>query len=242
MGEPVGDSGCCPGGGGERATVAGRIASSFDEQVGRKVVDPGAIPDLGPISTRLIEFLSDGVEERPSVLDLGCGTGTTALRLAQNGTGPVLGIDLSPASIDIARNRAAVAGLEKDTIRFEIGDAATVVLEPRDWVVLDRVICCYDDMPRLLANALAGTGRRLAFAVPDSRGWRGMVNAVAWRLENLWNRLVRHSHTPGYVHRLEEIDGLLADAGLTKESEGVRGLWYAAVYRREAGASRSVPH
>jgi hypothetical protein len=109
-------------------------------------------------------------------------------------------------------------------------------------VILDRVICCYDDMPDLLANALSGTGRRLAFAVPDSRGWRGLVNAVTWRLENLWNRLVRQSHTPGYVHRLEEIDGLLTGAGLRKEREGVRGLWYAAVYRRDAGASQSCPH
>jgi magnesium-protoporphyrin O-methyltransferase len=152
----------------------------------------------------------------------------------------VTGIDLSPASIEVARKRAAVSGLPEDRIRFEIGDAASVRLQPRDWVVLDRVICCYDDMPGLLANALSGTGLRLAVAVPDSRRWRGRVNAVTWRLEDLWNWLVRDSYTPGYVHPLEEIDHVLTRAGLRRVRDSVRGLWYAAVYEREAYGS--VPH
>jgi magnesium-protoporphyrin O-methyltransferase len=182
----------------------------------------------------LLELLSDVEETHPSVLDLGCGTGTNAILLAQAGAGPVTGIDLSPASIEIARNRAAVVGLAEDRVWFEIADVASVRLDPRDWVVLDRVICCYDDMTRLVANAISGAGHRLAFAVPDSRGWRGAVNAVTWRAENLWNRLVRRSHTPGYVHDLSEIDRILTGSGLRKLRDGVRGLWYAAVYEWES--------
>jgi magnesium-protoporphyrin O-methyltransferase len=144
----------------------------------------------------------------------------------------VTGIDLSPASIEIASRRAKALGLSDDRIRFEIGDAASVTLQPRDWVVLDKVICCYDDMPRLLGNALTGAGHRLAFAVPVSQGWRGVVNAVAVRADNAWNRLVRRAYTPGYVHDLDDIDGVLNVAGLRRVRDSVRGLWYAAVYER----------
>jgi magnesium-protoporphyrin O-methyltransferase len=237
LSEPTG-RGCCPGDGSERASVAERIAASFDEQVDRTVTDPDALPEPSPISARLLELLADHDGTIPSVIDLGCGTGSTAIRLARKGVGHVTGIDLSPASIDIARKRAAVAGLGEDRISFEVGDAATVDFRPRDWVLLDRVICCYDDMPRLLANGLSGTGRLLGLALPDSRGWRGAINAVTWKAENLWTRVMRHSHTPGFVHDIRQIDGVLTRAGLRKVGDSVRGLWYAAVYE-QAGSPGS---
>jgi magnesium-protoporphyrin O-methyltransferase len=233
-------SGCCPTEASDRASVANRIARSFDLQVGRKVTGTDAFAEPSPISARLLELLSDVGEIRPSVFDLGCGPGTTAIRLALDGAGPVTGIDLSPASIDIARKRATAAGLGVDRIRFEIGDAASVRFQPKDWVVLDRVICCYDDMPRLLGNALSATRQRIAFAVPDSRGWHGVVNKTIRRIENAWNRLFRRSHTPGYAHDLDDIDAVLTGVGLRKVRDSIRGLWYAAVYEREPSGS-SVP-
>jgi magnesium-protoporphyrin O-methyltransferase len=231
LSEPAGQS-CCPGDGSGRESVAETIAASFDEQVDRTVTDPDAIPEPSPISARLLELLSDRGGTPSSVIDLGCGTGSTAIRLARDGVRPVTGIDLSPASIDIARKRAAVAGLGEDRVRFEVGDAATVDFQARDWVLLDRVICCYDEMPRLLANAATGCRRLLGFAVPDSRGWRGAVNAVTWRIENLWTSVTRRSHTPGFVHDIRQIDGVLIGAGLRKVGDTVRGLWYAAVYEQ----------
>jgi hypothetical protein len=62
---------------------------------------------------------------------------------------------------------------------------------------------------------------------------------VAVRAGNAWNRLVRRAYTPGYVHDLDDIDGVLNGAGLRRVRDSVRGLWYAAVYEREH-AERSV--
>jgi SAM-dependent methyltransferase len=226
-------SGCCPTNGADRASVASRIAKSFDLRVG-KVTDSDVLSEPSPISARLLELLSDVGDRQPSVLDLGCGPGATALRLARAGAGPITGIDLSPASIEVARGRAEAAGIAEDRLRFEIGDAASATLDPRDWVVLDRVICCYDDMPRLVGNAITGAGHRLAFAVPDSRGWHGSVNAMFQRIENSWHRLFRRPFTPGYTHDLDKIDDVLTRGGLRKVRDSVRGLWYAAVYDRES--------
>jgi SAM-dependent methyltransferase len=51
-------------------------------------------------------------------LDLACGTGAVAERAARAGAG-VTGIDLAPALIDTARERAAAQGLEID---YRVGD------------------------------------------------------------------------------------------------------------------------
>lgn len=49
------------------------------------------------------------------ILDVGCGTGTLALALkARVGTGEVHGIDASPEMIEVAREKAAKAGLAID--------------------------------------------------------------------------------------------------------------------------------
>jgi SAM-dependent methyltransferase len=56
------------------------------------------------------------------VLDIGCGTGQTALDAARAAArGAVLGVDLSSAMLDVARRRAAAEGLRN--VRFEQADA-----------------------------------------------------------------------------------------------------------------------
>ena len=59
------------------------------------------------------------------VLDVGCGTGTTALRLA-DGVGPsgrVLGVDISEQQLALARERVAAAGVNQ--AQLVLDDAAT---------------------------------------------------------------------------------------------------------------------
>lgn len=62
------------------------------------------------------------------ILDIGCGTGQTTLELAAavGATGKVLGIDISPASLEIARKRAAAPQTQ-----FLLGDAQTYAFPPK---------------------------------------------------------------------------------------------------------------
>jgi SAM-dependent methyltransferase len=59
------------------------------------------------------------------VLDLACGTGGVAELLAETGA-DVVGIDLSPVLVDIARERAAERGLSID---YRVGDCERLDLE-----------------------------------------------------------------------------------------------------------------
>lgn len=68
------------------------------------------------------------------VVDLGCGTGTLSVLLAEAGH-RVRGVDLSPAMVERARGKATDAGLE---VGLAVGDAAH---PPYDAASVDVVLC-----------------------------------------------------------------------------------------------------
>ena len=74
--------------------------------------------DTGTADEHLVEFLRSSPVARGRALDVGCGTGTNALWLAEQGFA-VLGIDIAPAGIEKAR--AKPAGAELDC-RFVVAD------------------------------------------------------------------------------------------------------------------------
>lgn len=74
-----------------------------------------------------------------TILDAGCGPGTLAVELAGRGA-RVVGIDLSPTLVELARERAA--GLElRGSVEFRSGDMLDPSVGTFDWVVaMDSVI------------------------------------------------------------------------------------------------------
>jgi len=87
---------------------------------------------LSPLGLRAMEAL----EARPGdiVVDIGCGTGQTALQLADRvGThGRVIGVDISPLMLEVAQERAR----GHEVISFVEGDAARIELTDRG---IDRI-------------------------------------------------------------------------------------------------------
>ena len=76
--------------------------------------------DSGVPPPELVAFVDDDVSH-PGVgkaLDLGCGTGTNCIYLAQHGWDAV-GIDFVPRAINMAKKKASVAGV---AVRFIVGD------------------------------------------------------------------------------------------------------------------------
>ncbi len=205
-----------------------RVARRFDRIAG-EWLDADDFPDMVDVSAGLLDLLRDATLRRPSVLELGSGTGGLSVALLEMGATRVTGVDISASSVEVARRRAADAGFA-DNARFELGNAVEAVAEPRDWVILDRVICCYAHPDRLVGRAIELAGERIGITLPESRGWRGPVNHVAWRAENLWDLL--QGGCRGYVHDVRRIEQRLREAGFERARSRHVGLWYIGVYDR----------
>jgi len=78
--------------------------------------------DLPALTTRLLETLGDIRGRR--VLDLGTGNGFLAAALAHRGA-EVVAVDVSPASLDLARARAETSGV-LDSIEFRLASAEEI--------------------------------------------------------------------------------------------------------------------
>lgn len=68
-----------------------------------------------------------------SILEVGCGTGRVALRLAREGV-PIVGLDLSPAMLAMARQKSQgltnIRWIEGDMQAFELGERFDLILMP----------------------------------------------------------------------------------------------------------------
>jgi SAM-dependent methyltransferase len=212
-----------------------RIARRFDAIAG-DWADAEEFPEMVDVSAALLDLLRDAPTRRPTVLELGSGTGGLSVALLEMGAERVTGIDLSPSSVALAERRAAAAGLA-DQATFQTGDAAEAHAAAHDWVVLDRVICCFGDPDRLVATAVAAAGERIALTAPESRGWRGVVNRPLWAAENLWDLL--RGGCRGFVHDLRRVEHRLAEAGFVPATTTRVGLWHVGVYEREPNTVHS---
>ncbi len=125
----------------------------------------------------LYRFIRDNPPGR--ALDLGCGTGTNVITLAQHGW-EVTGVDFIPRAIRKARRRAAKAGVQA---RFQVADVTKLegISGPFD-LILD--IGCYQSLDQAgmaayrgnLANLIASGGTfmiYLFFRLPDKSASSG---------------------------------------------------------------------
>ena len=97
------------------------------------------------------------ISEANEVLDIGCGTGVVARRIASqlDFSGRVTGIDLSPQLIDKARELATSEGLSYKTT-FAIGDIRNFVFEDSqfDVTIMHTLVSHLDDPAGALNEAV----------------------------------------------------------------------------------------
>jgi len=118
------------------------------------------------------------------VLDVGCGTGFLAERLARRGFGGV-GIDLSPDSVEIANERLRDIG--PGTLRAEVGSAYDPPEGTFDLITLTDVLEHLED-PRACLGALRSRlvpGGLLVVSTPNRRSLPGARRWLAERYPGL---------------------------------------------------------
>ncbi len=100
-------------------------------------------------------FARAGLAKGMRVLDVGCGAGDVSLLAAAfvGAGGSVLGIDQSPESVSLARDRAKAAGL--DNVRFEVARIEAFDSSERFDALVGRLVLLYLKEPAVVLRHLA---------------------------------------------------------------------------------------
>ena len=185
--------------------------------------DPDGVEVPDQILAAEVAHLAPG-----ALLDLGCGRGTNALALATRGWS-VLGVDISPQAVALARREAVRRRLDA---AFEVGELP-------DWTTkrrFDLVICTF-----ALPEGTAGDATLRQAAVLVKPG--GELIATEWdiSMQETWGwsdldlfsveRIVRH--LPGLEIRTAEVRDLtdLYPEGDPRAGQLATNSAYAAVVR-----------
>ena len=147
----------------------------WNEKAGRDWTELQARMDqnLSRIHAALMAFA--GAQPGETVLDIGCGTGTTSLALADavGPDGKVLGIDISEPMLTLAESR----GLGRGNLGFELADASAHVFAQQFDLLFSRFgVMFFEDPIGAFANLHRAVkpGGRLAFVcwrTPPENPW-----------------------------------------------------------------------
>ncbi len=191
----------------------------------------------GKTAKRLADSIAKaGVRDR-TLLDVGGGLGDIQIELFRHGLSRATHVEVSEAYVEAARDLAREVGFD-DRVEFHVGDFVELAaaIPDADFVTLDRVICCYPDMPALLEASVSKARRGYAISVPRDIWPVRLFIAV----ENLV-RLLKKSGFRTYVHPVREMDRRLRARGFTPAEERSTPVWRVLLYRRPTGAETESP-
>lgn len=144
------------------------------------VLDPR--PDSECVVELALQHL--GSKDAVSILDLGTGTGCLLLTLlAERPQARGLGIDISPAALDVARGNAAALGLQ-DRAAFQQGEWLSEAAERFDLIISNPPYIPTDDIHGLVPEVRDHEPRLALDGGPDGLGpYRIMLPQLAGHLK-----------------------------------------------------------
>lgn len=147
-----------------------------------------------------------------SVLEIGCGTGTTALHLAQSGA-RIVATDLAQGMIDIAREK----GADTPNVDFAVNGIADAPAGPFDVICAFNLLHLVEDIP----TALAEMKTRLkpgGLLITKSACIKGSMPLIRLVLPVM--QWVGKAPFVNYL-TVEELDAMFVDAGFEMVETGV---------------------
>jgi SAM-dependent methyltransferase len=163
-----------------------------------------------------------------TVLDIGGGVGAIQHLLLEEGAASTVDVDVSAAYASAAREEGGRRGNE-ERMSFLVGDAVALAptLPTAGVVTLDRVICCYPDMPRLVEASTGRASRLYGVVYPRSSS----PFRLAGRLANLFLRL-RGSDFRVHIHPTESVDEEIRKRGFVPVYASAGLVWQVFLYAR----------
>jgi hypothetical protein len=206
----------------------------FGERTARHDVRRYRKKGLDRTARRMVGFVVERGVEGASVLEVGGGVGAIGLELLKAGAARSVNLELSAAYEGPAGELAREAGVE-DRVEFRLADLATdpAAVEAADVVVLHRVVCCYPEGDRLVAEAAEHARRALVLSYPPRAWWTRPFAAVL----NAAMRVLRREYRM-YLHPPQVFLGEAERRGLRSAFAATSWPWrITALARTEPVAS-----
>jgi 2-polyprenyl-3-methyl-5-hydroxy-6-metoxy-1,4-benzoquinol methylase len=163
-----------------------------------------------------------------SLLDIGGGVGAVQHALLAAGAQSAVDVDASHAYLKAAKQEAARRGFA-DQVSFQYGNFVDIAAQvpPADIVTLDRVICCYDDMEKLVSLSAARARKLYAVVYPRYTWWV----KIGVQILNFFFRL-RKTPFRTFAHPTQAVEKIIQENGFRKKSYQQTLFWQVAIYSR----------
>ena len=204
------------------------IEAHFDEKKAAKKLK--LYREAGPYETTciLIDALKAYGVNGMTLLDIGGGVGGIQHELLNAGLRSATNVDASSGYIDVAKAEAERRGLA-DRVSYHHGNFVELApqIPPADIVTLDRVICCYPDMPAMV-NLSATRARKLYGVVYPRVTWRTKI----WFITDNVGYWLRRNPFRIFLHPTEAVDAAVRSNGLKQCFYQKTSMWQVVLYER----------
>jgi 16S rRNA G966 N2-methylase RsmD len=201
--------------------------SIFDQSTAKKQLARYRKKGVKRSSRLMLKALEDlPLEGR--LLDIGGGVGALSFELLQKGMHHTTHVDISQAYSKTFQEEIDRLEMEEQAQRIQ-GDFLDVhpLVNAVDLVVLDKVICCYENFAELIEHSTAKSQRWYACTIPRDKWWVKAVNGFG-----MWMQRLRNHPFRSYVHPVSEIERLIGKAGFSKVRERKSREWMTLVWER----------
>jgi len=135
---------------------------------------------LDGTSKRIFDFIRERSVGGKTLLEVGAGIGAIEIELLKAGMARAVNVELTP-TYEVAAGALLVEARLSDRVERRVMDFAEAgpEVETADVVVLNRVICCYPDMPKLAGAAADRARGLLVMSFPNRRWWTRLGLSLA---------------------------------------------------------------
>ena len=204
------------------------IEEIFSQQSVTKELSRYRAKGPGTTTRLLTEAIKEEGVDGLTLLDIGGGVGAIQYELLAAGVQEVTSVEASTAYITAAQAEAQRRGLI-ERVSYYHGDFVDLAgdIAPADIVTLDRVICCYPDMEKLVSLTAKRARKLYGLVYPRNTWWIKLALAVG--NFTFW---LRRSAYRGFVHPTRAVESLLENFGLKRRFFRRTLIWQVVVYSR----------
>jgi len=200
----------------------------FSERGARGQANDYRRKGLDPTSRRVVDLLKESGVEGLTLLEVGGGIGAIQIELLKAGLARAVSVELTPSYEESASELLRDAGLLDRVERrvMDFVDAASE-LPPADIVVMNRVVCCYPDLQRLVGAAAEHARETLVMSFPKERWW---TRAIVW-MANVGMAMTRREFRI-FLHPVAQIVAAGESHGLQRSDNRPGIFWEIAAMQR----------